>query len=222
MASATAGRTEMGLADRLRERTHELHTRAERTGILAEILQGRADRSGYALLLRSLLPVYRSLEAGLDAHRDRAAIGPLALPVVYRASAIASDLQVITGTEHLATMPPLPSAARYAERIAEAARGDGARLVAHAYVRFLGDLNGGRILQRLVGRALALGDEATRFYAYPAVADLAALRAGYRGSIDAAGAHVDAEAVLDEAVVAFERNIELAEAVRQAAARGLA
>jgi heme oxygenase len=36
----------------------------------------------------------------------------------------------------------------------KAAEGDGTRLIAHAYTRYLGDLSGGQILQRLLARSL--------------------------------------------------------------------
>ena len=53
----------------------ELHRDAERTGLIADMLHGRADRRGYVLLLRNLQPAYKALERGLDAHRESAILG---------------------------------------------------------------------------------------------------------------------------------------------------
>ena len=43
--------------------TWALHTQAERSGVIADILAGRASRFEVALLLRNLLPVYQMLDA---------------------------------------------------------------------------------------------------------------------------------------------------------------
>src|SRR5215510_7708052 len=83
------------LLEALRERTRELHAAAERTGIVAEILHRRADLFGYALMLRNLLPVYRTMELALATLRDAAAVGLFVRPELDRAGAIEADLRVI-------------------------------------------------------------------------------------------------------------------------------
>ena len=65
------------LANTLRERTQALHTRAERSGIINDVLRGKASRYGYALFLRNLLPAYRQMEAGLERQEPIAAWVPL-------------------------------------------------------------------------------------------------------------------------------------------------
>lgn len=139
----------------MRERTRALHRQAERSGIIAAILRGQANHRGYALLLRNLLPIYRALEAGLEHHRRTPGIGPLAQPAVFRARAIACDLDHLYLTAG-ARVPVLPSAERYRLAVADAARGQGARLIAHAYVRYLGDRSGGRVMRGLLARSLRL------------------------------------------------------------------
>ena len=48
---------------------------------------------------------------------------------------------------------------------------DAPRLIAHAYVRYLGDLSGGRIVGRILARSPGLGPEALSFYDFPGIAD---------------------------------------------------
>jgi len=207
----------VGLADRLRSRTGPLHVRAERSGFVAELLRGRGSRDGYALLLRGLLPVYEALETGLERLGDRPALRDVARPAVYRATALASDLEALRGPQWHRELPLLPAARRYAASVAAAARRDGSLLLAHAYTRYLGDLNGGRFLQRRLADSLGLGSEALAFYAYPHIADLDDFKRRYREAIDRAGALVDAEAVADEACEAFRHNIALSLEVQQQA-----
>lgn len=216
---ARASRAEApALADLLRERTRVLHTRAERSGVIADLLHGRATRRAHALLLRNLLPAYESLEQGLERHRSEPRMAALAQPCVYRSAAIESDLCAVVGGAWAADLPLLPEAERYAARVGAAAAGRGALLLAHAYTRFLGDLNGGRVVARVLGESLGLEPGALRFYAYD-VPDPRALRDDYRRAIDAAADPGDVDAIAAEACAAFELNVELSEAVRRADSR---
>ncbi len=173
------------------------------------MLRGRAGRAGYALLLRNLLPVYRAIEGGLA--RETALLRPFARPELYRAGRIEADVTALCGPNWPAL---LPAGARYAARVARAAEGDGTLLIAHAYVRTLGDLSGGQMLGKLLARTLALPAAALSFYDFSDVADIPATKAAWRSALDAAAAP---ERLLHEARVAFRLNIALSEAVRDAA-----
>ncbi len=91
--------TRPSLSGALRERTAELHTQAERAGIVNDILRGTATRHGYALLLRNLLPAYEAMESGLDRHRDTRGTALFARREVYRADALRADLAAIAGAD---------------------------------------------------------------------------------------------------------------------------
>jgi len=174
------------------------------------MLQGRASREGYALFLLNLLPAYRELEAALELGRADPCLARLARPALYRAAAIERDLLVLVGArERWPAM--LPAGAAYGERVA---RSTGPGLIAHAYVRYLGDLNGGRILARLLARAPGLEAEALGFYDYPKIEDGGLFRQTYRAAIDTAVlSPEDEQAVLDESCAAFELNIRISQEV---------
>lgn len=203
-------------AEAMRAATRPLHAQAERTGIFRDLLAGRATPRSYALLLAGLLPAYRALEAGLERHRG-ARLRALAERDVYRAGAIEHDLALLEGPAWPRKLVPPAEAAAYAARVARAAEGDGLRLAAHAYVRYLGDLNGGRILARVLAHSVGAAASELAFHAFPAIADLAAFRTRYRDAI-ARIARDDAElrALAAEAVAGFRLNIALAAAVTRA------
>jgi heme oxygenase len=203
------------LAAQMRAATAALHVRAERSGIIADLLRGRGDRMGYALLLRNLLPIYRAIEDGLERHRDGALLRPFARRDLYRAPQIACDLAAIVGADWTERIGLLPAGARYASRVTRAAEGDGAALIAHAYVRTLGDMSGGQVVAKVLGRTLGLPESALGFYAFPGI-DLPAAKADWRDALDAA-APADPARVIHEARVAFRLNIALSEAVSNAA-----
>jgi heme oxygenase (biliverdin-producing, ferredoxin) len=224
MTAATAENSApVSIVTALYLRTKNLHVEAERTGIIRDLLRGEASREGYVLLLRNLLPAYQTMERGLERRRGSPRLGALARYRLDRAPAIQSDLTALCGKHWNRDIPLLAAGEAYAERIAEAAEGEGARLIAHAYTRYLGDLSGGLILQRLLARSLELRPSELSFYDFPRFTDLDALKAGYRKALDRAGALVrDGDAVVEEGAVAFTLNIELSCAVESAVLKGSA
>jgi heme oxygenase len=182
------------------------------------MLKGRAGRDGYALFLFNLAPAYRFLEEGLRRHRGDPRLAGLVAPELFRHATIVDDLAALVRED--ARQPArLPAGQAYAARVAAA---DPARLIAHAYVRYLGDLSGGRILGRLLARAPGIGAHALGFYDFPAIADPERFRDDYRRRIDRlALTAAELEAVGAEACAAFRHNIRLSMEVA-AAVSGLA
>jgi heme oxygenase len=134
---------------------------------------------------------------------------------VYRTGALESDLAALCGPSWRTAARTLPEGDAYAQRIAAVAH-EPARLAAHAYVRYLGDLNGGQLVGGTVARSLNLDASALAFYAFPA--ETAALEPAYRSALAAAGRAIgDAPPSLEEAALAFRMNIALSDAVRAAA-----
>lgn len=203
----------------MRKRTRTLHAEAERAGIVRDILCGRASVEGYALYLRNLLPAYQALEDGLVRNRDKAWVRAMSPPAVFRAGALGADLAALSGPAWTESLPLLPAGTRYARQVEAAAAGDATRLIAHAYTRYLGDLNGGQVLRRILSRTLGLPPAALAFYDFPQIPDRDAFVTAYRDAIDRAGEEAArAEVVIDEAAVAFRLNIALSRAVHDAAA----
>lgn len=208
-----------GLAFLLRDATHAWHIRAERSGIVRDMLRRRIDRHAYALWLRNLFPVYARLEQSLARLRDEPVVGWFAQPTLFRVAALEADMTGLDGPDWSSRLALLPASRAYAERIAVVAQGDGIRLIAHAYVRYLGDLSGGRILRRLLARTPGLDEATLNFYTFPDIPDPEAFKGDYRDALDRAGRELAEspeliQSLLDEAVRAFEHNIAVSEAVR--------
>lgn len=204
-------------------RTKALHIEAERTGIIRDLLRGDASRDGYLLLLRNLLPAYQAMEQALKHHRGSPSLAELARFNLDRAPAIESDLVELCGKGWKRDIPLLDSATAYARRIEKAAEGHGSRLIAHAYTRYLGDLSGGQILQRLLARSLGLRPRELLFYDFSRFPDLDALKVSYREVLDRAGRLVsDPQAVVEEGAIAFSLNIGLSCAVQSMVLRSTA
>lgn len=204
-------------------RTKALHAEAERTGVIRNLLRGEASRAGYILLLRNLLPAYQAMEHGLERHRGSPGIALLSSFRIERSLAIESDLAALCGERWIEDIPLLAAGEIYANRIAHVAGGDGMRLIAHAYTRYLGDLSGGQILQRLLARTLELRPSELAFYDFPHYSDLDMLKADYRKALDEAAALApDPQSVVEEGAIAFSMNIDLSCAVEAAVLQGSA
>lgn len=196
-------------------RTKALHTEAERSGIVSQILHGSASLEGYILFLRNLLPAYKELESALDQPDKSAALNVLSEYRLDRATAIENDLAALSGCDWTQRIPLLPEGDAYAQRVARVSQEKGgARLIAHAYTRYLGDLSGGQILKRLLTRSLSLKEEQLTFYDFPQFPDLSALKNNYREALNQAGAAASTPAdVAEEGAIAFTLNIKLSRAV---------
>lgn len=188
------------LSARLREGTREAHRAAERSRFVHDLLRGHLTPATYARYLAALHRLYAALEAGLGRHRDHPCVAPLVWPSLWRADAIAADLEALLGP----TWPEHVSQDRLADhhvaRLTALTAEDPPLLVAHAYTRYLGDLSGGQLLGPAVAR---FAPDAVALYAFPGL-DVTAARHGFRARLDALPLGPRGEAaVVAEAVRAF-------------------
>jgi heme oxygenase len=131
---------------------------------MRELLRGRLERGAYCVLLRNLHEIYSCLEDALDRHSAHPFVSALDLPGLRRRAALAADLQSLCG-ERWNQIGIANAAGLYAARLREVNETRAELLVAHAYVRYLGDLSGGQILRRIVAGSLRLADGVgTAFY----------------------------------------------------------
>jgi len=194
----------------MRRRTAELHRRAEQTGIIAQILRGDVNSSAYALYLRNLVPAYTHMEARLSQLPHDHTLAAINCRLLYRASALQQDLQQMAGSNWPTALTALPVSDLYARRVVTAADVAPQLLLAHAYVRYMGDLSGGQILRRSLAASLALKSDALHFHTFPGIDDISSFKARYLDAIDTIGAELSSfDAILDEAEIAFRLNIEL-------------
>jgi len=173
----------------------------------------------------------RTLEASLEQHATHPVLAPTHNPTLLaRAPALSSDIAHLLATPEsawpthplarsIAQSPP-PSLAAYTARIRTlAASPDPAPLLAHAYVRYLGDLSGGQVIRRRVSKAYhldALTGLGTQFYEFQklggggvaGVGDMRTIKVWYRDGMNK-GVGDDKQrktALVAEANTAFQLN----------------
>ncbi len=208
----------MGLAAALHDGTRSLHTEAERGGVMGALLRGHASREAYLRLLTSLHAIYDALEESLGAaaaHPSAAPIlGPMQEPGFARAAPLAADLDAALGPDWRIRTPVPELAQAYAAHLRTLAQEQPVLLLAHSWLRYLGDLNGGVILARIVRAAPALASLTTHFYEFPGLADPRATAAAWRARLDTLPLDASMqEALVAEAAEGFRRHIALFHAI---------
>ena len=177
------------LPARLRLETRDLHAATERTGAMAALLGGRLARPAYCTMLRNLHALYAALEAALRERQHDAAIAPLQSQALQREPALSADLRALHGPRWATELTLQAATAHYVQRLQTLAQNGAPALVAHAYVRYLGDLHGGQILKRLVARGVGLPEDAqgrtagTQFYEFGDQAQVLRLRQQLRHAL---------------------------------------
>jgi len=175
------------------------------------LVRGQMPLPAYCLLLRNLFAVYAALEPALLRRCGDARIAPVVLPALFRAPALEHDLDVLHGPAWRGDLPELPATRRYVAHLAALEAERPGLLVAHAYVRYLGDLSGGQMLHRIVADSLRLTAGAgTRFYDFGDARQTADLVGAFRAGLDQLGGSADDnDQVVAEARFAFTLHAEL-------------
>lgn len=199
------------LANQLREGTQQSHTAAENTAFMKCFLKGIVEREPFRKLLANLYLVYSTLEAELQRLKDHPIVGRIYFSDLNRQANLEKDLVYYYGENWRGQIAALPAGQVYVDRIREVAQADPALLVAHAYVRYMGDLSGGQSLKNIIRSALSLPEgQGTAFYEFEHFATPEARRAfkeTYRTALDSLPLDdATAQRIVDEANHAFQLN----------------
>ncbi|OZJ04248.1 hypothetical protein BZG36_02482 [Bifiguratus adelaidae] len=230
LAVEISGPAGVELANAMRESTKQVHRLAERSTFTKRFLRGQLSRQEYRVFLVALFHVYSSLETALQRNAQHPVISMIHFPhELNRVTALLQDLQfyypeIPTSQLTDPNQTPIPPAVQdYCAAIQEAGDSNPELLVAHSYTRYLGDLSGGQILaKRLKVAILGIDEtdpqwdssEGTAFYAFPNIGNVDEFKTMYRDRLNEL--HVStrgAEHIINEAVRAFELNINMFDAM---------
>ena len=151
-------------------------------GVLAYI-QVRLLVNCRCVLTIGRLATLSVLEEGLAANADDSVLSPAYNPTLLaRASALSSDISFLLGvpddgsswkshvTHRALISSPTPAFHAYISRLTHLIEEEPRRLLAHSYVRYMGDLSGGQVTKRKIRKAYGLVDKrGTTFYEFIAM-----------------------------------------------------
>lgn len=185
MSDAIDSLLDDNLSTRIREETLAVHQDAERSRFVGALFGGELPLDGYAALVAQHHAIYTALEHAVDVNVDPD-VAPFLDRALDRLPALARDLDFLGGRVDEQRLRPLPATERYAEHLRSAATTSPVVLLAHHYVRYLGDLSGGQMIRRSVARTYGFDDErGTEFYRFPLIASPKAFKDAYRARLDA-------------------------------------
>ena len=204
-AVPTKLRVSSRLGERLKAETRTLHSEAERSPFMSALLRGRMNRDAYLALLHNLHAIYAALEPALQRHAAHPAIALFHLASLARTRSLRDDMAVLQEDQDPFAPDRLePACTGYVRRLHALDSASPGLLIAHAYVRYLGDLSGGQLLRSIVARSLHLPPGVgTAFYDFGDAAATAALTRAFRAAMERAV--VDDE---DELVAEAKRGFE--------------
>jgi heme oxygenase len=127
----------------LRELTKDAHTNAERQEFVKILFSGTIEPKLYATFLKNQHPCYELLEVFAMTHQLLHG-----LPDIRRAPAILADFQELW-TDEDGDAQMLPAVKKYLDHIMSI-KDDPKKLMAHIYVRHMGDLAGGQMIAKKV------------------------------------------------------------------------
>jgi heme oxygenase len=208
------------LPERLKTETQALHTAAERSVFIGELLRGRMQRSAYCDLLVNLHAIYATLEPALDRHAAHPCIAPILIPGLRRTASLEHDLQCLRGPGATQPVHLQDATQAYVDRLNELDSSRPELLLAHAYVRYLGDLSGGQILSKVVAKSFdpvgTSGPSCVAFYDFGDTLHTQELTRRFRGGLDAVVLDRAAEdAIVAEAMSAFGLHRQLFDELAQ-------
>lgn len=173
----------LSLSERLREETRQSHESAEHSSFMEELLAGELDAAAFTALQEQALLFYSALEDAVVACAGDPRLADIADRGLDRRSALVHDLTVLGGTVNA---EPLDETAAYVAELQRIGRDrDVPALIAHHYTRYLGDLAGGQVIGRLMGRHYGVAADGLTFYDFPHIPKPKVYRDGYRAALDA-------------------------------------
>ncbi|KDQ62632.1 hypothetical protein JAAARDRAFT_189926 [Jaapia argillacea MUCL 33604] len=216
------------IATLLRQGTAPAHDRIETSEGAAWLSRGELDREEYVRLLMMLSTVYKHLERALEEHATHPTLAPTYNPdLLARSRRLSSDISFLLNLpddgswqqhplhEALLVTPPPPLTA-YTTRInSVSSASDPSSLLAHAYVRYLGDLSGGQIIRWRIEKAYGLDEQGLSFYDFDGavggvgrMGELKRIKQWFRDGMNVGvGDDVDKKvAIVNEANTVFDLN----------------
>lgn len=200
------------LSEELKSHTAAAHSAAEDSSFVAELMGGSLDAGALVSLLDQSLVIYRALETALTAHVDHPQLGAFIDPKLARVAALEADMVYHHGADWEAQLTDgrieiVPATRAYAEALATLGAESIEFLLAHHYVRYMGDLSGGQIIQRLVQRHYGIADEGLNFYTFTEIEKAKPYKDGYRDLMDTADfTREQKDLILAHASDSFELN----------------
>lgn len=139
------------LADHFLNTTSRVHTELENHAFVKKLTKGDLTVQEYGQHLANLTVIYQALEEGIkNSCHLHAGLKSIYFPYLERYQSLQEDLQ--SESFQYFTFEPSQAAKDYVSHLKFLAETRPILLIAHAYVRYLGDLSGGMFIKRYIAK----------------------------------------------------------------------
>ncbi|KAF9437523.1 heme oxygenase (decycling) 1 [Entomortierella beljakovae] len=201
------------LSNELKESTKVLHAEAGRSKFMKHFFKGEVSMETYGRFLVSLYHVYSTLERVLDLHKDNEQVSLVYFPnELFRRKALEEDLEFYNGSEWREMLKTItPGQQAYINAIENCSNTSPELLIAHAYVRYLGDLSGGQVLSKRLQKFNDIPeDKGASFYRFDNVENQSQFKELFRIRLNQVEVSDELkDQIVQEAQNTFRRNIDL-------------
>ena len=199
------------LSELLREGTSINHREAERRPFMRVFFKGETPREAYAEWMSRQWFIYAALEDVGLALADHPVVGVMHTPALARAEALDRDLRILRGDAWRDRAKPSPVTEEYIERIRWCGDAFPEGWVAHAWLRYLGNVGGQEILRRLAVKINGFDPDGPGmdFFRYD-VGEVRAFFGDFHGRMNSMPVDDDAKRrIVEEGDLAFRMNMSL-------------
>ncbi|HIG01078.1 MAG TPA: heme oxygenase [Myxococcales bacterium] len=175
----------MSFSKKIRAETAKAHRITESTSFVKSILRGAVDKESYRNMQTGLYIIYSAMEQELERNKAHPLVQSVYFSSLCRTRALEQDLDALWGQAWKGRLAFTSARQRYLERIRWVGKNDPALLVAHSYTRYMGDLSGGQVVERVVRRSLnAQGEDGFRFFHFDEISDVKEFKNTFRRRLD--------------------------------------
>lgn len=195
------------LSVELKEATAATHDTAEKSTFMTDLMRGELAYADVVNLTSQYWFIYSALEEAVRRTSATPAVASVADPRIERLSALEHDLAEMIGADWREVISPTPATQRYVATLNSLGAAQAASVVAHHYVRYLGDIAGGQAIARMLADAYEIPAEQLTFYDFAAIGKIPPYRKAYKAALDSLPIDADErEELLDAAREAFACN----------------
>uniref|UniRef100_A0A3Q2CUA2 Heme oxygenase n=1 Tax=Cyprinodon variegatus TaxID=28743 RepID=A0A3Q2CUA2_CYPVA len=193
--------------------TKESHTKTEISPLGRDFYRGIVKKDVLKKGIEALYFIYSAMEDELERNKDHPYLAPIYFPTeLYRREALAQDLQYFYGADWESLISPSAATKLWVKRIREVGKKDPGMLLAHCYVRYIGDLSGGHLLNNVAKKVLKLPatGEGLKFYTFEGITSQKGFKQLYRSKLNEVDLEMETKvSIVEEAVRAYDFSLKV-------------
>ncbi|MCI6206059.1 MAG: biliverdin-producing heme oxygenase [Corynebacterium glucuronolyticum] len=198
------------LSLQLKKRTERAHDNAEQSQFMSLLIGGDLEATDVIRLHSQYWVFYSALESVMRRSLGDAGVANMYDPRLERTSCLEHDLQFALGDGWKNELEIVAATRDYAEYLRSIEDAASYRIIAHHYVRYLGDLSGGQVIFRKLVGDYGFDPAGLTFYRFEGIDKLPPFRARFRKRLDSIELSLEKrDSLLQEAEKAFDYNLAI-------------